>query len=243
VSSRGHSANVLRAVISVDAVRRRRLLDVLSYVEHRHSKFDPDIYDIDLAQVGALKNQFTTEDEEAEISFSFTHEDLFALSIIIDAADTYSTRSGGQGIDSVSKPQLEDLRRWVAASERWFITPLKWEMLHFDPETHQRITEVLWYVENRAWVIDPDMFRIDVEKVHALQKLFRAELEVQAEEPPVAVAVNFQDVNTLAYYTIAAQAYSTRRTEKGLLSVSKEQLDEMISWLSQAADRLISRPN
>jgi hypothetical protein len=240
---RESTPTVRRAVIVVDATRRRRLLRVLDYIELRHPSIDPDMYRIELAGVAALKALFTTGDENDEISVSFVHDDLFALSVIIDAAETYSTRYGGDGIYGVSPSELDDLRRWVEASERWFITPLKVELLRLDPEMHRRITEVLWYVENRAELIDPDMFRIDAGKVAALQQLFRARLENHADDPPAAAVVAFRDVNTLAYYTMAAREYSARSSEKGLLDVNAAQLDEMLEWLAQAEDRLRSQPN
>jgi hypothetical protein len=115
---------VRRAVISIDAVRRQRLLRILDYIDMRHPSIDPDMYDIELDEVAALKTLLTTDDAREKITISWLHEDLFALSIIIDAADTYSTRYGGTGIDGVSPSELEDLRRWVDAAERWFITPL-----------------------------------------------------------------------------------------------------------------------
>jgi hypothetical protein len=121
---------VRRAVISIDAVRRQRLLRVLDYIELRHPSIDPDMYSIELENVAALKALFTTQDEDEAISISFVHSDVFALSIIIDAAETYSTRYGGGGIYGVSPSELEDLRRWVNASERWFITPLKLKLKH-----------------------------------------------------------------------------------------------------------------
>jgi len=116
---------VRRAVITLDAVRRQRLRRVLDYIEMRHPSIDPDMYDIELEKVAALKTLLTTDDEHEPITISWLHDDLFALSIIIDAAGTYSTRYGGGGIYGVSPTDLEDLHRWVATSERWFITPLK----------------------------------------------------------------------------------------------------------------------
>ena len=229
-------------VIGIDAIRRRRLLNVLEYIELRCWSIDDEMYSIDLLQLRSFKVLFTTEDDDANVSVSFTHEELFALSIIIEAAQ-YLTRRDGQEIPDVGRRQLEDLHRWAETSERWFITPLKFELLHFDPEMHRRITEVLWYVENRAEIIDPDMFRIDVEKVLALQQLFRAELDGQADDPPAVAVVCFKDVNALAYYTMAAQEYSARSSEKGLLDVSHAQLDEMLKWLSQAEDRLRMEPS
>jgi hypothetical protein len=65
------------------------------------------------------------ERRQEQIAISWLHEDLFALSIILDAADTCSTRYGGTGIPGVSPSELEDLHRWIDASERWFFTPLK----------------------------------------------------------------------------------------------------------------------
>jgi len=127
---RESTPQVRRAVISIDAVRRLRLLRVLDYIEMRHPSIDPDMYDIQLDKVAALKTLLTTDDEHEEITISWLHNDLFALSIIIDAAETYSTRYGGGGIYGVSPTELDDLRRWVDASERWFITPLKLKLKH-----------------------------------------------------------------------------------------------------------------
>jgi hypothetical protein len=121
---RESTPTVRRAVISIDGVRRQRLVRVLDYIEMRHPSIDPDMYDIKLDVVAALKALLTTEGEDEEVTISWVHGDLFALSIIIDAAETYSTRYGGGGIYGVSPSELEDLRRWVNASERWFITPL-----------------------------------------------------------------------------------------------------------------------
>jgi hypothetical protein len=122
---RESTPKVRRAVITIDAVHRQRLLHILDYIEMRHYAIDPDMYDIDLERVAALKALLTTDDEHEPITISWLHEDLFALSIILDAADTYSTRYGGTGIPGVSPSELEDLHRWVDASERWFMTPVK----------------------------------------------------------------------------------------------------------------------
>jgi hypothetical protein len=229
-------------VISIDAIRRRRLMRVLDQIEHEQPSIDPDMYRIELDEIAALKAVFTTGDEHAEISISFTHHDLFTLGVILDAT-AYVLRSRAAGIPVVSRSELEDLRRWVDSSERWFITPLNVVLLRFDPEMHRRITEVLWYVETRAEIIDPDMFRIDIGKVAALQQRFRATIEEREQDPPVAAVVGFQDVNILAYYTMAAREYSGRRSEKGLLDVTDAQLDEMLKWLAQAEDRLRSQPS
>lgn len=129
-TSRESTPRVRRAVITIDAVRRQRLLRVLDYIELRHPSIDPEMYDIDLSVVTALKALFTTDDQDEQISIAFVYEDLFALRIIIYAAETYSTRYGGGGIYGVSPSELDDLRRWVASSERWFITPLKLKLKH-----------------------------------------------------------------------------------------------------------------
>ncbi len=123
---------VRRAVITMDAVRRQRLLRVLDYIELRQPSIDPDMYNIELDDVAALKALFTTNDENEAVTISFIHDDLFTLGIIIAATDTYSTRDGGKGLYRVSPSELEDLRRWVAASERWFITPLNLKLKQKD---------------------------------------------------------------------------------------------------------------
>lgn len=110
-------------------------------------------------------------------------------------------------------------------------------MLAIDPEMHRRIAEVLSYVETREWLIDPDMFKIDMDKVHALQQLFRAELTGEPLDPPDEVAVTWDDVFTLHYYAMAAQEYSLRKSEKGLLDITNDHMEELRAWLARPEDR------
>ena len=111
--------------------------------------------------------------------------------------------------------------------------------LRVDPEMHRWLVEVLWYLEYRADFIDPDMFRIDVDKVRTFQQLFRATIEEAAEaEPPQEVEVTRDDLWWLDYYVMAAREYSARSTETGLLNVDDEDLEYLQERLSQARDRL-----
>jgi len=112
--------------------------------------------------------------------------------------------------------------------------------LRLDAEMHRWLVEVFWYLEYRADFIDPDMFRIEVEKVRAFQQLFRATMEEAAEaaDTPEEVEVTRDDLWWLDYYVMAAREYSARSTETGLLNVDDEDLQYLQQWLSQARDRL-----
>jgi hypothetical protein len=112
------------------------------------------------------------------------------------------------------------------------------EILRLDPEMHRRIAEALSFLEYFEWMIDPLMFRVDPERVRALQRLFRAEMTGEPLEPPAEVAVTFDDINTLIYYVMAAHEYSLRTDGRGKLPVSDAQMRELHEWLVVAEDRL-----
>ncbi len=112
------------------------------------------------------------------------------------------------------------------------------ERLRLDPEMHRRIAETLSFLEDFEWMIDPLMFRIDLEKVRGLQRLFHADTSGEPLEPPAEVPVTFDDVNTLIYYAMAAHEYSLRKDGRGKLPVTDEQMRELHAWLVVAEDRL-----
>lgn len=112
------------------------------------------------------------------------------------------------------------------------------ETLRLDPEMHRRIAETLSFLEDYEWMIDPLMFRIDLEKVRALQRLFQAELTGAPLTPPDEVAVTFNDVNTLIYYAMAAHEYSLRKDGRGKLPVTDAQMRELHAYLAEIENRL-----
>ena len=92
----------------------------------QHPHIDPDMYRIELQGVLALKQRFQDDEEDPPdiVCMSFTHDELFSLSIIVDAA-TYSHRHQEPRVHGVTDQQLKALEEWVAQAERWFMTPLK----------------------------------------------------------------------------------------------------------------------
>jgi hypothetical protein len=111
-----------------------------------------------------------------------------------------------------------------------------------DPEMHRCLVEALWYLENRAELIDPDMFDVKVEKVQELQRMFNAELDPEGDrEPPDEVSLTFEELWTLDYYLIAAEEYSARSTETGLLTMDDEEWEHVREWIARA--RKLFRPH
>ena len=100
---------------------------------------------------------------------------------------------------------------------------------------HRCLVETLGYLEARAYLIDPDMFRVDSRKVEALQRLFHAAHD-QISEPelPLDVEITSDDLWTLDYYLLAAEEYSARSTEQGLLSLDDEDWKDVREWMARA---------
>jgi hypothetical protein len=115
---------VRRAFFALDAVRRRQVLEVLSYIDALHCHIDPDMYRIELDEVKSLQRKFGDGDDDPPATISVTYDELFALSICIDAANTYSHRKSAGLRADLSDAEFDDVEHWVTASERWFITPL-----------------------------------------------------------------------------------------------------------------------
>lgn len=118
---------VRRAAFVINQARRRQFVEVLDYIETLHWHIDPDMYRIELTGVAALKLRFQDDEDDTSevVCMSFTHDELFTLSIVVAAADTYSHRSKQPRVHGVNDQQLKALDEWVARAERWFITPLK----------------------------------------------------------------------------------------------------------------------
>src|SRR5262245_21734365 len=104
------------------------------------------------------------------------------------------------------------------------------ETLRLDPEMHRRIAKTLSFLEYFEWMIDPLMFRVDLEKVRTLQRLFHAEMTGEPLDPPTEVAVTFNDINTLIYYAMAAHEYSLRSSGRGKLLVSDAEMRELNAY-------------
>jgi len=118
---------VRRAAFTLGETHRRQFVNVLDYIEMQHWHIDPDMYKIDLEDVLALRKRFQDDEEDPPevVCLSFTHAEIFSLSIFVDAADTYSHRHKQPKVYGVDDQQLKALEEWVARAERWFITPLK----------------------------------------------------------------------------------------------------------------------
>jgi hypothetical protein len=116
---------VRRAVFALDPERRRQILEVLWYIEHRHHHIDPDMFDINLDEVEMLKRLFRDGDDKGPPTISVTHDQVFALNICVMAADIYAHRTGERAYCNVSDEHFVDLAKWMTATERWFITPLR----------------------------------------------------------------------------------------------------------------------
>ena len=113
---------VRRAVFGLAPGRRRQLLEVFSYPDGRHHVIDPDMFDIDLADLEALKRIVGDDDgAEAVVSISLSYEQAQALETCVMAAGTYAHRQGERELCRLTDDEFADLDAWVATVRQWFV--------------------------------------------------------------------------------------------------------------------------
>jgi hypothetical protein len=117
---------VRRAVFALDPERRRQVLEVLWYIEQRHFWIDPDMFKIELKEVEVLKRIFGEGLDEPPPTISVTNDEIFALELCVMAADAYAHRRGERHLCALTDEEFDDLDKWVAQTQRWFVTrPLR----------------------------------------------------------------------------------------------------------------------
>lgn len=115
---------VRRAVFALAPDRRRQVLEVLWYIEHRHHWIDPDMFDIDLDDLAALQQMFGADDDPAPATISLTFDDVVALETCVMAADAYTHRQGERGLCSLTDEEFADIDRWMSEARQCFVTQL-----------------------------------------------------------------------------------------------------------------------
>ena len=115
---------VRRAIVALTPDRRRQLLECLHYIEHRHYWIDPDMFDIGLDDVAALRRMLGAEDDAAPAAMSVAFDDVVALETCVMAANTYANRKGERAHWSLTDEEFADADRWVADIRQRFVTPL-----------------------------------------------------------------------------------------------------------------------
>jgi hypothetical protein len=116
---------VRRAVFALAPGRRRQVLEVLWYIEHRHHWIDPDMFKIELDEVATLKRIFGESEEEPPSTISVTNDEIFSLETCVMAADAYAHRRGERQLCALTDEEFAEVGAWVAQTHRWFITPLR----------------------------------------------------------------------------------------------------------------------
>jgi hypothetical protein len=100
-------------------------------------------------------------------------------------------------------------------------------------ERRRQFAEVLDYVETFHVIIDPDMFRIDLEQVTALKRRFEDDEEDTTEA--VCLAFSYDELFALGLFVDATDAYCHRRTmQRGALNLTDQQLTELRDWVTRS---------
>jgi hypothetical protein len=244
---------MLTTNLRLDPAIHRSLAAVFFYLEVEVDFIDPDMFRIDRKQVLAFQRLFraTLEDpEEAPPEeVPITKRDLGTLVCYVAAVQEYAARRSGRDKMAVTPDELKTLQDWLSQAEDAFPEDedsgaLKPTMtVRVNPEIHHCLVEALGYLEYRWELIDPDMFEIDGTKITELQELFHAHYDehMASREPPEEVDLTFEELWTLEYYLMAAEEFSARSTERGLLKVEDDEWELARAWISQA--RKLFRPH
>lgn len=113
-----------------------------------------------------------------------------------------------------SKPERPIVRRGVFALTR---------------ARQRQVLEVLSYIELRHEWIDPDMFRIDMTLVAALQRIFGA----GEDDAPPSISVTYDEVFALETFVMAADTYAHRKGERKYCEVTDAEFDDLDLWVAQ----------
>jgi hypothetical protein len=99
-----------------------------------------------------------------------------------------------------------------------------------DASTRRQFVEVLIYIEERHWIIDPDMFRFDLAEIAALKQL----IESGDADDGGRIAVTSRDLLLLEYALDAAGTYSNRRGQPKVDDVGDNELASLMTWAVDA---------
>jgi hypothetical protein len=237
---------MLTTNLRLDPAIHRSLAAVFFYLEVEVDFIDPDMFRIDRKQVLAFQRLFraTLEDpEEAPPEeVPITKRDLGTLVCYVTAVQEYAARRSGRDKMDVTSDELKTLQDWLSQAQDAFpqhddsAVPKLTMTVRVTPEFHRCLREALGYLEYRWELIDPDMFDIDGDKITELQELFHAQYDqhMASREPPEEVELTFEELWTVDYYLMAAEEFSARSTERGLLKLDDDDWKDAHKWLSRA---------
>lgn len=114
--------------------------------------------------------------------------------------------------------------------------PPKLAELVVSAERHRYLDDILLYVRGIYEHIDPDMYRIDKEKLEHLAWCFDGEA---FEHSGFSITVSWDDLFALDIIVDAAYTYSNRRTSPGRVDgLTNVGFEELLKWLARAEDEL-----
>ena len=107
--------------------------------------------------------------------------------------------------------------------------------LSIEPWRRAQLLAALSYVEGLHWLIDPDMYRIDLTELAALRRMFEREAGPGRDgETPSLVSATYEDLFTLDIIVAAADTYSHRRGGRPVPGLNDGDLDALQEWLADA---------
>ena len=102
-------------------------------------------------------------------------------------------------------------------------------------ERRRQFVEVLDYIKALHYHIDPDMYRIDLEMVAALERLFRDEEEEEDSAEAMCLAFTYHELLALGCFIDAADTYCHRSSMKrDDLRLTDQQLTALSDWVTRA---------
>jgi hypothetical protein len=229
-------------LLEIDGFRRVQLSSILANVPSFADLMDSDVHR-EASEILHPVARLIAEDD-IDLEAYVTDQQLTALSVIVDAAWTYTNRSpspmaisGLNTIVGLDDADFCDLSAWLVHSRQTGFhsvshvnaddlpgTPEP-TVLEVGEERHKQLVEILTYVKEIHFQIDPDMYKVEAKHFDALKEVLRRSA-LRSE-----ITMSSDELNRVSILIDAAGTYSYRSKGDGLRRVKRQDFDRLSSWI------------
>jgi hypothetical protein len=232
-------------LLEIDGFRRVQLSNILASAPSFSELVNSDLHNETSDILKPILRLLAEDDVDLETYVS--DQQLAALAVIVDAAWTYTNRSpspmpttGLNTIIGLNDKDFCDLSAWLADSRHTgfhSVDPADPDhpsdapaptVVEIDKERHKQLVEILTYVKENHFHIDPDMYKVGAMHFDALKDVLRRSA-LRSE-----VTISSDESNRVSTLIDAASTYSYRSKGDGLPRIKRPDFDRLSAWIGTA---------
>jgi len=230
-------------LLEIDGFRRVQLSSILASARSFAELLDADMHREASDILQALSRLLAEDDVDLETYVS--DQQLAALAVIVDAAWRYTNRSpspmpttGLNTIIGLNDAKFCDLSAWLVHSRQTGFHSVdetdadslsgttEPTVIEIGVERHKQLVEILAYVKEIHFQIDPEMYRVEAVHFDALKEVLRRSA-LRSE-----ITISRDELNRVSTLIDAAAAYSYRSQGNGLRRVKRQDFDQLSAWIN-----------